>query len=87
MKRIMFGVLLMFMSAQLFAQNSAVEHEIISISKDKWQWMADKNVDKLGSLFHDKSKFVHMSGPGKKMRNWRSLKPEVSGIKRPQCMI
>lgn len=66
MKRIMFGVLLMFMSAQLFAQNSAVEHEIISISKDKWQWMADKNVDKLGSLFHDKSKFVHMSGTWKK---------------------
>lgn len=28
--------------------------------------MADKNVDKLGVLFHDKSKFVHMSGTWKK---------------------
>ena len=28
--------------------------------------MADKNVDKLAPLFHDKSKFVHMSGTWKK---------------------
>ena len=40
--------------------------EIINLSKEKWQWMADKNVDKLASLFHDKSKFVHMSGTWKK---------------------
>jgi hypothetical protein len=43
------------------AQNST-EQEIINLSKEKWQWMADKNVDKLETLFHDKSKFVHMSG-------------------------
>jgi hypothetical protein len=36
------------------------------LSKEKWQWMADKNVDKLATLFHDKSKFVHMSGTWKK---------------------
>lgn len=42
------------------------EQEIITLSKEKWQWMADKNVDKLASLFHDKSKFVHMSGTWKK---------------------
>ena len=42
------------------------EQELVSISKDKWQWMADKNVDKLAVLFHDKSKFVHMSGTWKK---------------------
>lgn len=28
--------------------------------------MANKNVDKLALLFHDKSKFVHMSGTWKK---------------------
>jgi len=28
--------------------------------------MADKNVDRLASLFHDQSKFVHMSGTWKK---------------------
>ena len=42
------------------------EQEIISLSKTKWQWMADKNVDKLASFFHDQSKFVHMSGTWKK---------------------
>jgi len=42
------------------------QQEIIDLSKQKWQWMADKNVDKLASLFDDKSKFVHMSGTWKK---------------------
>ena len=42
------------------------EQEIISLSKNKWQWMADKNVDKRAPLFHDESKFVHMSGTWKK---------------------
>lgn len=46
--------------------SSNEEQKVIQISKDKWQWMADKNVDKLESLFHDKSKFVHMSGTWKK---------------------
>jgi hypothetical protein len=48
-----------------FAQDSA-EQEIVKLSTEKWQWMADKNVDKLATLFHDKSKFVHMSGTWKK---------------------
>ncbi|HOY06394.1 MAG TPA: nuclear transport factor 2 family protein [Saprospiraceae bacterium] len=42
------------------------EQKIIQISKEKWQWMADKDVDKLAVLFHDESKFVHMSGTWKK---------------------
>lgn len=42
------------------------EQVVLALSKDKWQWMADKNVDKLGALFHDESKFVHMSGTWKK---------------------
>lgn len=54
-------------SAASFAQtSSAAEQELIKLSKEKWQWMADKNVDKLAALFHDKSKFVHMSGTWKK---------------------
>ena len=48
------------------AQTSTTEQELIQLSKNKWQWMADKAVDKLGPLFHDKSKFVHMSGTWKK---------------------
>ena len=50
-----------------FAQSKA-EEELIDLSKQKWQWMADKNVDELAGLFHDESKFVHMSGSWKKAR-------------------
>jgi hypothetical protein len=39
-----------------------VEQEIIDLSKEKWQWMADKNGDTLGNLFHEKAVFVHMGG-------------------------
>ena len=48
------------------ANTANAEQEIVALSKTKWQWMADKNVDKLASLFHDQSKFVHMSGTWKK---------------------
>ena len=67
MKASIFGLFLILLSAQWsFAQNTKVEQELIQLSKDKWQWMADKNVDKLAPLFHDESKFVHMSGTWKK---------------------
>lgn len=46
---------------------SETEQQIITLSKNKWQWMADKDVDKLTLLFDDKSVFVHMGGSwGKK---------------------
>lgn len=50
------------------AQNADAESELKSLSATKWQWMADKNVDKLAILFHDRAKFVHMSGSWKKAR-------------------
>ncbi|MES2825444.1 MAG: nuclear transport factor 2 family protein [Pseudomonadota bacterium] len=37
------------------------EQELISLSKKKWQWMAERNIDTLAALFHDKAVFVHMS--------------------------
>jgi len=46
----------------LLAQSPTAEQQIVSLSAVKWQWMSDKNVDALATLFHDKSKFVHMSG-------------------------
>ncbi len=57
-----------------FAQNTAGEQEVIQLSKQKWQWMADKNVDKLTPLFDDKSVFVHMGG------SWGKT-PEINVIK------
>ncbi|HET6568474.1 MAG TPA: nuclear transport factor 2 family protein [Rhodothermales bacterium] len=39
-----------------------LEQELIDLSRQKWQWMADKNVDKLSDLFHKDAQFVHMGG-------------------------
>jgi hypothetical protein len=47
-------------------QSATTEQAIIQLSKNKWQWMADKDVAKLEPLFHERSKFVHMSGTWKK---------------------
>lgn len=55
-----------FVNSSMGQNNGGTEQEIITLSKDKWQWMADKNVEKLANLFDDKAKFVHMSGTWKK---------------------
>lgn len=60
--------------APAFSQTSGVDQEIIKLSKDKWQWMADKNVDKLKDLFDDKSVFVHMGGSWGKDRELDVIK-------------
>jgi len=44
------------------ANNTPEQQKIIKFSKQKWDWMADKNVDSLNVLFDDKSMFVHMGG-------------------------
>jgi len=48
--------------AQQTKTPTAQEQEIIKLSKTKWSWMSDKNVDSLNVLFDDKSMFVHMGG-------------------------
>ena len=55
----------LFAITSSFAQ-SAEEQSLIQLSMDKWQWMSDKDVDKLDKLFDAKAKFVHMSGTWKK---------------------
>lgn len=45
-KAIFFGFLLVLISGQVaLAQSTEIEKEITEISKQKWQWMADKNAD------------------------------------------
>lgn len=36
------------------------EQEILKLSRDKWQWMAERNADALERLFHQEAFFVHM---------------------------
>ena len=53
---------------------SNAEQEIIALSKEKWRWMSEKNVDSLSLLFDEKSVFVHMGG------SWGKT-PELNTIK------
>lgn len=50
------------------------EQEIINLSNDKWQWMSDKNVEKLADLFHETSQFVHMGGYWGKEQELNTIK-------------
>ncbi|MBA4258911.1 MAG: DUF4440 domain-containing protein [Chitinophaga sp.] len=59
-------LLLLFFAFIIVLKIDAQEQEILNLSKEKWQWMADKNIEKLEPLFHPQSKFVHMSGTWKK---------------------
>lgn len=38
------------------------EQELLDLSRQKWHWMADRDVDALSTLFHDEAVFVHMGG-------------------------
>ena len=62
MRTVVIGIFILLISVPSFAQETTVEQEIKELSKQKWQWMADKNADKLAELFHEKAKFVHMGG-------------------------
>ncbi len=44
------------------AKGANAEQEILNLSKTKWRWMAERNVDSLAALFDDQAVFVHMGG-------------------------
>lgn len=50
------------------------EREILQLSKDKWRWMADKQVDSLDALFAEKAVFVHMGGSWGKTQELNVIK-------------
>jgi hypothetical protein len=67
MKTSIFRLLFLVLVITTASAQTTSEQEMIQLSKNKWQWMADKDVDKLTPLFDDKSVFVHMGGSwGKK---------------------
>ena len=55
-------------------QNASLEQEVIKLSKEKWDWMAARNVEALDALFHEKSIFVHMGGAWGKEREMEIIK-------------
>jgi hypothetical protein len=73
MKKLLF-VLLTVCASTAFAQSTAEEQAVIKLSRDKWQWMADKSAEPLDKLFHEKSVFVHMGGSWGKDREMAIIK-------------
>ena len=55
-------------------QNINLEQEVIELSKEKWRWMSERNVETLDALFHEKSVFVHMGGSWGKDREMEIIK-------------
>jgi len=55
-------------------QTVNLEQEVINLSKEKWLWMSERNVDALDALFHEKSVFVHMGGAWGKEREMEIIK-------------
>lgn len=50
------------------------EQQVLDLSKAKWTWMADKNVDSLNVLFDEKCVFVHMGGSWGKSQELNVIK-------------
>ena len=54
--------------------NVNLEQEVIDLSKEKWRWMSEHDIDALAALFHEKSVFVHMGGSWGKERELDVIK-------------
>lgn len=54
--------------------NTPEQQGIIDLSRQKWDWMAEKNVDSLSVLFDDKSMFIHMGGSWGKAQELATIK-------------
>lgn len=81
------GLILLFMGVQssyaqqppsetikTAAKNTQEQQQIINLSKQKWDWMSDKNVDSLNLLFDEKSMFIHMGGSWGKIQELATIK-------------
>lgn len=78
MKIILSAWCMLFFALQFCAAQTAspgkTEQAVIDLSKQKWQWMSDKNVDSLRVLFDAKAAFVHMGGTWGKDRELEIIK-------------
>ena len=55
-------------------QNGNQEQAIINLSKEKWRWMSERDVESLAALFDEKAVFVHMGGTWGKERELEIIK-------------
>lgn len=54
--------------------HTPTEQQVIDLSKTKWDWMADKQVDSLATLFDDRAMFTHMGGTWGKTQELATIK-------------
>lgn len=75
MKAYTIGVFLLIMGLPFsYSQERDTVNFIKQLSMDKWEWMADKNIQVLDDLFHEKSMFVHIGGSWDKQRELQVIK-------------
>jgi hypothetical protein len=60
--------------SQAATASSNAEAELITLSKDKWRWMAERNVEALDKLFAEEAVFVHMGGTMNKSQELNTIK-------------
>ncbi|SHF44116.1 nuclear transport factor 2 family protein [Dysgonomonas macrotermitis] len=60
--------------AQETTYDEKTKQELIDLSKQKWQWMADKKIESLDELFHQESVFVHMGATMNKEQELNTIR-------------
>jgi hypothetical protein len=50
------------------------QQEVIDLSREKWRWMSERNVEALSALFHEDAVFVHMGGTMSRSRELEVIK-------------
>ena len=81
---------LQLLHAQAKLPNSATtnttkeEQELLDLSKKKWAWMSDINVDSLTGLFDEKCVFVHMGGSWGKTQELNTIKGGIIWYKKAE---
>lgn len=85
MKKVIMGVVLFIAGMQLANAQANLpgsttksptkaEQELLDLSKTKWTWMAEKNVEALSGLFDENCVFVHMGGSWGKIQELNTIK-------------
>jgi hypothetical protein len=60
--------------SQTTTGHATAEQEVIALSKDKWRWMAERNVEALDKLFAPEAIFVHMGATFSKPEELDTIK-------------
>lgn len=65
-------------------RSEQMKQELLTLSKDKWRWMAERNVDSLSALFHNEAVFVHMGATMSKTQELDTIKSGRIQYKKPR---